>query len=226
MNDVSVTKTDVAKMIDHSLLRPELTLAQIREGCELARRYEVASVCLRPSELAIGGEILAGSSVSLGTVTGFPLGYEETAAKVAQTEAALASGAMEIDFVLNIGRLLSNDFTYVERDVAAVTETAHRGGAKVKVIFENCYLTDQLKIEACRICGAVGVDWVKTSTGFGTGGATLEDVRLMRRHSPAQVQIKAAGGVRSLETLLQYREAGCTRIGATATQAILDAVVS
>ncbi len=218
------TYSDIAKTLDHSLLRPELTEDQVREGCKIAREYDTASVCMRQCDLSIGREILSGSDVKLGTVIGFPLGYSTTAAKVAESAEAIENGARELDMVLNIGKLLSGDFGFVERDVAAVAETAHSGGAQVKVIFENCYLTDALIVEASKVCSRAGADWVKTSTGFGTGGATLEDVRLMREHSAANVQVKAAGGVRTLDSLLPFRELGCTRFGATATVVILDEV--
>jgi deoxyribose-phosphate aldolase len=216
------TYADVAKMIDHSLLRPVLPVEELEAGCRLAREYDVASVCILPYYLARCAELLSGSSVAPSTTIGFPHGGHATRVKVFEAEQALADGGVELDMVVNVSKVLSGDWTYVRDDVAAVLGAVRARGAKLKVIFENCYLTDEQKIRLCQIGGELSVDWVKTSTGFGTGGATDEDLVLMRKHTPAHVQVKAAGGVRDLDRLLRVRELGCTRSGATATQAILD----
>jgi deoxyribose-phosphate aldolase len=219
---VSWTYGDVAKMIDHSLLRPVLRVEELEAGCRLAREYDVASVCILPHALKRAVELLAGSSVVPGTTIGFPHGGHATRVKAFEAEQALDDGGRELDVVVNVSRVLSGDWGYVRDDIRAVLEPTHARGAKLKVIFENCYLDDGQKIRLCEIAGGLGVDWVKTSTGFGTGGATDEDLVLMRRHSPPHVQVKAAGGVRDLDRLLRVRALGCTRSGATATQAILD----
>ncbi len=220
---MGLTSRDIAAMIDHSLLRPELTLDDIRRECAVARKYEVASVCCAPTEVKLAKELLAGSPVKVGVVVGFPHGYCTTATKVGETEQALADGAVEVDMVLHIGRLLSRDFDYVRADIRAVVEASHRGGAIVKVILENCYLTDELKAAACRLCEEEGADFVKTSTGFAKGGATLADLELMRRSVSSRVQVKAAGGVRDLDMALKIREAGTSRFGATRTAEIMEA---
>jgi deoxyribose-phosphate aldolase len=219
---LSWTYEDLARMIDHSLLRPMLSQAELEAGCELARGYRVASVCILPYGLKRCAEILAGSGVAASTVIGFPHGAHTTRVKAFEAEQALGDGGVELDMVVNISKVRSGDWGYVRDDIRAVLEPTHGRGAKLKVIFENCYLDEAQKIRLCEICGELGVDWVKTSTGYGTSGATDEDLILMRRHSPARVQVKAAGGVRDLDRLLRVRELGCTRCGATATQAILD----
>jgi len=212
----------IAKMIDHSLLGPALTDEELEHGCRIALEHDVASVCIKPFYLWRCAELLSGSSVAPGTVIGFPHGGHATAIKVAETERALADGGKELDMVVNIGKVLSGDWEFVRRDIRAVIDRAHRGGALVKVIFENCYLEDSHKIRLCEICGQLRADWVKTSTGYGSTGATDEDLRLMRKHSPPHVQVKAAGGVRSLERLLEVRSLGVTRVGATRTVEILQ----
>lgn len=217
-----VTVKEIAKMIDHSLLRPELTEAQVREGCRLAREYDTASVCVKPCDVKIAKEELQGSDVLVTTVIGFPHGANKTSVKVAEAVEAIDEGAAELDMVLNIGRLLSRQFDYVEADIKAVVDAAHSQGVLVKVILENCYLTDELKEIACRICEKVNADFVKTSTGFGTGGATLQDLELMRRTCSEKVRVKAAGGVRTLDGALEVRSKGAVRFGATATKAIID----
>lgn len=216
------TYADVAKMIDHSLLNPTLTVPQLEEGCRLARDCDVASVCIMPHYLARCAEILAGSTVQPSTTIGFPHGGHTTEVKLAEVRRALQDGGTELDMVVNISRVLSGDWEYVAAEIRALTEATHAGGARIKVIFENCYLDRDQKVRLCEICGEAGVDWVKTSTGYGTGGATDEDLRLMREHSPASVQVKAAGGVRDLDRLLQVRALGATRCGATRTKEILD----
>ena len=216
------TLADLAKMFDHSLLQPTLTDDDLQKGFAVAREYEVASVCVKPYGVRAAADALKGSGVLVGTVIGFPHGSHLTKIKVAEAEAAMADGAVELDMVVNIGKVLSKDYAYVERDIAAVVDAAHKGRAKVKVIFENSALQDEHKIELCRICGAVKADWVKTSTGYGESGATDHDLTLMRKHSPAHVQVKAAGGVRTFDRVLAVRALGVTRIGATATKTILD----
>jgi len=216
------TYADVAKMIDHSLLRPALRTEELEAGCRLAREYDVASVCILPYALKRAADLLAGTTVVPSTTIGFPHGGHATRVKAFEAERALDDGARELDMVVNISKVLSGDWGYVRDDVRAVLEPAHARGARLKVIFENCYLQDAQKIRLCEMGGELRVDWVKTSTGFGTGGATDEDLVLMRKHSPPHVQVKAAGGVRDLDRLLRVRELGCTRSGATATKEILD----
>jgi deoxyribose-phosphate aldolase len=216
------TYADLARMLDHSLLQPVLTDAQLDEGCRLARSYEVASVCIKPYAVRRAAELLAGSPVAVGTTIGFPHGGHVTAIKVAEAEQAIADGARELDMVVNIGKVLSKDWRYVAADIQAVVDAAHRRQALVKVIFENCFLATEHKEQLCRICGEVGADFVKTSTGYGDGGATDDDLRLMRRCAPPHVQVKAAGGVRTFDRLLAVRALGVSRVGATATKVILD----
>jgi len=216
------TYEGIAKMIDHSLLNPALTDEDLERGCRLALEYNVASVCIMPYYLKRCAEILAGSTVKPGTTVGFPHGGHTTAVKVAEAKRALADGAEELDMVVNISKVLSEDWDYVRDDIWAVVEVVHAAGKKVKVIFENCYLEDGHKIKLCEICGELGADWVKTSTGYGPGGATDHDLKLMREHSPPHVQIKAAGGIRTLDRLLQVRALGVTRVGASRTVDILD----
>lgn len=216
------TYSDIAKMIDHSLLNPVLTTQELEKGCRLAVEYDVASVCIMPYYLKRCAEILGGSTVQASTTIGFPHGGHTTAIKVAEAKQALADGGQELDMVVNIGKVLSGDWDYVRTDLDAVISLTHKHGQKVKVIFENCYLNNDQKIKLCEICGQLGADWVKTSTGYGTGGATIEDLKLMRRHSPKNVQVKAAGGVRDLDALLEVRALGVTRVGATRTAEMLD----
>jgi deoxyribose-phosphate aldolase len=209
-------------MLDHSLLQPTLTDEELEQGCLLARDCAVASVCIKPYFVRRAAELLAGSSVAVGTTIGFPHGGHLTLVKLTEAEAAMDDGARELDMVVNIGKVRSGDWAFVTHDIRAVVEAAHRRKTLVKVIFENCFLTDENKVQLCRICGEVGADFVKTSTGYGPSGATDEDLSLMRRHSPPQVQVKAAGGVRTYDRVLAIRELGVTRIGTTATKAILD----
>jgi deoxyribose-phosphate aldolase len=219
---MDLTYEQIAKMIDHSLLNPVLTDDELEAGCRVALDYDVASVCIKPYYLKRSAELLAGSTVAPSTVIGFPHGGHVTAIKAAEAEQALADGGRELDMVVNVGKVLTGDWEYVRQDVRAVVDRAHRSGAKVKVIFENCYLQDAHKIKLCEICGELRADWAKTSTGFGDGGATDEDLKLMREHAPSHVQVKAAGGVRSLDRLLAVRALGVTRAGATRTVEILD----
>ena len=217
-----LTERDIAKTIDHSLLKPELDDAFVEDGCRLAAEYDVASVCVPPVHVRRAAALLEGTDVKVGTVVGFPHGYATTETKVAETRQALADGATEIDMVLQIGALKSGRDADVQFDIAAVVEVAHADRAIVKVIFENAYLTDDEKIRACRLTEAAGAHFVKTSTGFAPGGATHDDLRLMRANTSPHVQVKAAGGVRTLDALLDVMALGVTRIGATATKAIID----
>ena len=217
-----LTERDIAKTIDHSLLRPELDDGFIEAGCRLAARYDVASVCVRPADVSRARAILEGSDVLVGTTVGFPHGGHETSVKVFEAERALAAGAAELDMVLAIGALKSGRDSDVLADIGAVVEVAHSAGAIVKVIFENAYLSDDEKVRACRLTVAAGGDFVKTSTGFAAGGATHDDLRLMRANTPPHVGVKAAGGVRTLDALLEVMALGVTRIGATATETIIE----
>src|SRR4051812_21235163 len=217
-----LTYTDVAKTIDHSLLRPELDDAFVEAGCRLAAEYDVASVCVRPADVVRAAAILADSSVAVGTTIGFPHGNHRTETKVFEARRALADGAFELDMVLQIGALKSGRDADVHDDIAAVVEVAHAAGAIVKVIFENAYLTDDEKVRACHITEAAGGDFVKTSTGFAPSGATHDDLRLMRANTSPHVRVKAAGGVRTLDALLEVMALGVTRIGATATESIIQ----
>lgn len=216
------TYESIAKMIDHSLLNPILTVDELEAGCQLALEYNVGSVCILPYYLARCTEILEGSTVMPSTTIGFPHGGHTTAIKEQEAIRAVADGCQELDMVVNISKVLSGDWAYVTQDVQAVIEVAHASRRKVKVIFENCYLNDTQKIKLCEICGELQADWVKTSTGYGTGGATNNDLKLMRMHSPESVQVKAAGGVRDMDRLLEVRELGVTRVGASRTQSMLD----
>ncbi len=216
------TYEQIAKMIDHSLLNPVMTDEQLEAGCQVALDYDVASVCIKPYYLKRCAEVLAGSTVKPSTTIGFPHGGHTTAIKVAEAEQALDDGCQELDMVVNIGKVLSRDWDFVREDVKAVVDVAHARGQIVKVIFENYYLEDDHKVRLCEICGEVGADFVKTSTGYADGGATIEDLKLMRKYSPPHVQVKAAGGVRSLDKLLEVRSLGVTRVGASRTVGILD----
>ena len=213
--------SDVAKTIDHSLLRPELDTRDRARGVRLALQYDVASATVRPADVAAAARLVEGSDVMISTVVGFPArqphDHDEGSSRPRSSSRA---GADEIDMVLNIGRLISGEDDYVERDIRAVVEAAQ--GRTVKVIFENAYLNDEQKIRACELSAAAGAGFVKTSTGFASSGATLEDLTLMREHSPPGVQVKAAGGVRTLDALLDVMRVGVTRVGATATETILE----
>ncbi|MEZ6089486.1 MAG: deoxyribose-phosphate aldolase [Pirellulaceae bacterium] len=219
---VDFTYNDIAKMIDHSLLQPMLTTEALEAGIQLALAYDVASVCIMPYYLKRCAELMDGTTVQPSTTIGFPHGGHTTNIKVAEARQAISDGCRELDMVVNISKVLSGDWDYVRSDIQGVIEVAHDAGQKVKVIFENCYLSDQQKIRLCEICGELSADWVKTSTGYGTGGATIDDLKLMRQHSPATVQVKAAGGVRDFDKLLEVRSLGVSRIGASATQGMLD----
>jgi deoxyribose-phosphate aldolase len=218
----SVTERQLAKTIDHSLLRPELDDAFVEAGCRLAAEYDVASVCVRPADVKRAKAILDGTGVAVGTVVGFPHGSSTTATKVFEARDALANGATELDMVIQIGALRSGRDQDVRDDIAAVVRVAHEAGAIVKVILENAYLTDDEKVRGSRLVEDAGGDFVKTSTGFAPSGATHEDLALMRRTVSDRVQVKAAGGVRTLDELIAVMNLGVTRIGATQTKPILD----
>ena len=213
---------DVAKTIDHSLLRPELDDAFVDAGCRLAADYDVASVCVRPADVARARTILEGTDVAVGTTIGFPHGNHLTVTKVFESVRAIGNGATELDMVIQIGALKSGRDAEVLADIAAVVDVAHAAGALVKVIFENAYLTDDEKIRACHLTEAAGGDFVKTSTGFAPTGATHDDLRLMRANTAPHIGVKAAGGVRTLDALLEVMALGVTRVGATATATMLD----
>jgi deoxyribose-phosphate aldolase len=208
-------------MIDHSLLRPELTTDEVLAGIEIARKYQVASATLRPCDVAMGVAALEGSGVPVSTVVGFPHGSNTTATKVHEAQGCIADGAIELDMVLNIGRLRSGEIAYVTDDIAAVVDIAG-SDAIVKVIFENAYLDDDQKIAACVASEAAGAAFVKTSTGFAPSGATTEDLMLMRSSVSPRVKVKAAGGIRTLDGLLGVMSIGVERIGATRTEAMLE----
>lgn len=218
----SLTVRDIARMIDHSLLRPTLTDEEFLEGIQLASHYHCATVCVAPYDAARSSELLARTGVLVSTVIDFPHGSNVTAAKVFEAQEAVENGARELDMVLAISRLVAGAFEYVEQDVRAVVECAHALGAVVKVIFETCYLSDERIVRGCEICERAGADYVKTSTGYGPAGATLDHVRLMRRICSPPVAVKAAGGIRTLDQVLEYRRAGAKMIGTRATAAILD----
>ena len=212
----------IAKMIDHSLLNPSLTTRELEDGCAVAARYNVASVCILPYYLARCAEMLAGTTVHASTTIGFPHGGHRTEIKLAEARQALKDGGQELDVVINISKARSGDWQYIHDELLALTETIHANAAKIKVIFENAYHDDASKIRLCEICAEIGVDWVKTSTGYAASGATMDDLKLMRKHSPAGIQVKAAGGIRDLDALLAVREIGVTRAGATRTATMLD----
>ncbi len=227
---------ELAKMIDHSILHPTLTDEDLRRECEVAKKYDTASVCVKPYAVKQAVELLKGSNVLVGCVIGFPAGNSSIDVKVFETEKACLDGAVEIDMVINIGKALQGDWNYIKEEIRSVTEVSHKHNAIVKVIFETDFVTQtEDKIKLCEICTEVGADYVKTSSGFGFvkqtdgsynyTGATLDDLKLMRKHSGPNVKVKAAGGVRTLEDLIKVKEAGATRSGATATIQMLDAAM-
>ena len=218
---MSLTPKDIAAMLDHSTLQPWLTEADIRHGCEIALKYRTASVCARPGDVPVLAEMLRGSPVKVCTVIGFPHGAHETAVKVAEAELAIREGCQELDMVINIGRLKGGDTEYVEGEIRQIADVAHRGGAILKVILETCYLTDEEKVTACRLSERAGADFVKTSTGYGSAGCTMEDLKLMRASVSEAVRIKGSGGIRDLDTVLSARAAGADRCGVSATEKIM-----
>jgi deoxyribose-phosphate aldolase len=231
----SITKHDIAKMIDHSLLHPTMDDQTLRDGIELAKKCDVASVCIKPYAVKLAAEMLEGSDVMVCTVIGFPHGNSRVDVKVFETERAIDDGAEEIDMVVNLGKVLSEDWDCVRDEIASVVAVTKKHGAALKVIFENDFLPeDKHKIRLCEICSELKVDFVKTSTGYGFvkqgdgtytyKGATHDDLVLMRKHTDPSVEVKAAGGIRTLEDTIKVRELGVTRIGATATEAIILAM--
>jgi deoxyribose-phosphate aldolase len=217
----NVTALDIAKMIDHSLLNPKFTRQEVEAGCLLAKKYECITVCVKPCDVELAYGILKDSSVVTTSVIGFPHGSSITEAKVLETKRAIEQGCGEIDMVMNIGRFLSGDYDLVLTDIKAVSEAAHAKGALVKVILENAYLTaDQIK-KACELCVSAGVDFTKTSTGYASRGARIEDLKIMRANTPSTMQVKAAGGVRSLDDALAVRAVGVSRFGCTTTEKMI-----
>jgi deoxyribose-phosphate aldolase len=222
LNSKTITYDEIAKVIDHSLLKPELTEADVIAGCELAKRYHVASVCVKPCDVPLAVRLLGDSDVAVGTVIAFPHGNSATAIKVAEARQALADGAVELDMVINIGALRSGKYDYVRDEIRAVANVAHASKAIVKVILENAYLTREEKVTGCRLGEAAGADFIKTSTGFAPTGATIQDLKLMCETVSPKVQVKAAHGVRTVQALFDVIDAGATRCGATATATMLD----
>jgi len=219
---MSITPHDIAKMLDHSTLQPFLTEEDIRKGCELALKYDCASVCARPCDVPILAEMLKDSDVKVCTVIGFPHGSHETAIKVAEAKLALEEGCQELDMVLNIGKMIRGDHDYVKSEIQQIAELAHANGAIVKVILETCYLTDEQKKIACRLSEEAGADFVKTSTGYGSKGCTIDDLKLMRAAVSDHVRVKGSGGIRDLDTVLSARAVGASRCGVSATAKIME----
>ncbi|MEM9702572.1 MAG: deoxyribose-phosphate aldolase [Planctomycetota bacterium] len=215
------TLDDLAGLIDHALLSPTLVAEDYDRGCDLAAAYQVASVCVSPHKVTHVARRLAGTGVKTCTVIGFPHGLHVPSIKAAEARAALAEGAVELDMVVNVSRVLDGDWDHVAQDIAGVTTAAREAGAKTKVIFETGHLNDAQKIKLCELCGIAGADWVKTSTGFGPGGATDHDLQLMVKHAPPGVEVKASGGLKTLDRLLEVRALGVTRAGMSGTAAVL-----
>jgi deoxyribose-phosphate aldolase len=213
---------DVALMVDHSLLRPQLTRAEVEAGLELARRYRVAAATMRPCDIELAARALAGTAIQPGSVVGFPHGSQTTETKRFETRDLIDRGAREIDMVIAISRLLSRDLDYVQAELDQISQLCHQHGAILKVIFENAYLTDEFKILACQCCAKANVDFVKTSTGFAPSGYTVADLQLMRQHTPPHIAVKAASGLKTLDQVLEVRALGVTRVGLTSTAAVLD----
>ncbi len=221
LSSKTITYEQIAKVIDHSLLKPELTEPEVIAGCELALKYHVASVCVKPADVALAARLLKDTDVAVGTVIGFPHGHSTMAIKVAEAMDAIQNGAVELDMVINIGALRSGKYEYVKNEIKAVVNAA-QGNALVKVILENAYLDDNQKVQACKLAEEAGANFVKTSTGFAPSGATVADIELMRNSVGPQVQVKAAHGIRTLQALLDVIDAGATRCGATATAIMLE----
>jgi deoxyribose-phosphate aldolase len=216
------TYRDIARSLDHALLTPALTESELRAGCELALRYEVATAMVLPYFAPRAVELLAGSAVVASSTVGFPHGAQTTEIKAREARSLVEAGCRELDMVVNISRVKSHDWALVRADIAAVLEPVRASGAKLKVIFENCYLIDSEKVRLCELCTELRVDWIKTSTGFGSSGSTWEDLELMLKHAGAGVEVKAAGGLRDLDAVLRARELGVTRVGTSSTRKILD----
>jgi deoxyribose-phosphate aldolase len=214
---------DIALMIEHSVLRPELSEEDVRTGCEIAREYRVASVSVRPSDVDLAVRWMEGSGVLVASVVSFPHGSATTAVKLYETRDLVRRGVKEIDTVLNLGKMISRQFQYVEMELQQMAQACHDAGAALKVAFENGYLSEDLKTIACKICKRAEIDYARTSTPFGPAAYSLDDIRLMRRLCGDRVKIKASGGVRTLSDVLAVREAGCVRVGTIATVSILEA---
>ena len=219
---MAITLKDIAKMLDHSTLQPFLTDDDIRKGCDVALQYDTATVCARPGDMPIVVKALEGSDVKPCTVIGFPHGAHHTSVKVFEAERALDDGCQELDMVLNIGKMLSGDTGYVQDEIAQLAAAAHARNALLKVILETCYLSDEQKEIACRLSEKAGADFVKTSTGYGSAGATVADVKLMRASVSENVRVKASGGIRTLDMVLSCRQAGASRCGVSATAKIME----
>ena len=232
---ISVSLSDLAKMIDHSLLHPTMTDADVAAGLAIAAKYKVATACVKPYSIPQALAALQGTGVLVCPVIGFPAGNSTTEVKVFEATKAAQAGGKEIDMVINIGKAIGGDWEYVAAEIQAINSTVVANGALLKVIFENDYLEPEMIMRLCKICSDIGVAFVKTSTGYGFvkqkngqytyQGATLPDLQLMRESTKKEVQIKAAGGVRTLDDLLRVRSLGVTRVGATATEAILEEAI-
>ena len=220
------TLEQVAKTIDHSILKPDFTYADVEAGAALALKFNTASYCIRPMDVAVAAKALAGSTVNVCTVIGFPHGSTTTAVKAFETSDAIKNGAVEIDMVINVSALLSGDYEFVEQDIRAVVEVAHAAGASVKVIFETAFLNDELIVKACELTERAGADYVKTSTGFASEGATLHNVKLMKATVGDRLKVKSSGGVRTLDQLIDYMDAGVTRSGCSATAQVLEEFIA
>ncbi len=218
---MTLTPSDIAAMLDHSTLQPYLTEDDIRRGCELALKYHTASVCARPCDVPILAEMLSGSGVKVCTVIGFPHGAHASEIKLAEARLALQQGCEELDMVINIGRMIHGDEDYVRSEIRQICELTHGQHAIVKVILETCYLTDAQKKRCCELAEEAGADFVKTSTGYGSAGCKLEDIRLMRAAVSPRVRVKGSGGIRDLDTVLALRAAGADRCGVSATEKIM-----
>ena len=227
-----MTLRDIAQLIDHTLLHPAMTDDEVRKGCELARKYEVKAVCVKPYSIPMAKEVLKGSPVAICAVAGFPHGNSLTISKLREAQDSVAAGAHEIDVVVNIGKVLSGEYEYVKEELRAINRACQRTGTVVKVIFENDFLQDEHIIELCKICTEVNVNYVKTSTGYGFvkqldgsynyKGATEHHVKIMRQNCPSYIRIKAAGGIRTLDGVLKFHALGWSRIGLSATESILE----
>jgi deoxyribose-phosphate aldolase len=220
------TLEQVAKTIDHSILKPDFTYADVEAGAQLALKYNTASYCIRPMDVAVAAKALAGSTVNVCTVIGFPHGSTTSATKIFETKDAIANGATEIDMVINVSALLSGDFDFVEQDIRGVVEAAHAKGASVKVIFETAFLNDEQIIKACELTEKAGADYVKTSTGFASEGATTHNVALMKKTVGDRLKVKSSGGVRTLDQLIDYMDLGVTRSGCSATAQVLEEFIA
>lgn len=214
--------SDLSKMIDHSLLNPTMTVEQLEAGIQLAIAYDVGSVCIMPYYHKRCAELLSGTTVAPSSTVGFPHGGNSMRTKLFEAEQLIEEGCLELDMVSNISAVLSGNWKWVENEIDAIVKLSHAANRRVKVIFENCYLKSDQKIQLCKICCHVGADWVKTSTGYGTGGATMEDLQLMLANVQSPVQVKAAGGIRDCDALIKVRDMGVTRVGSSRTSEILD----